>query len=95
MQRSQLFGIVTPEQLSALQNSTRTMTPAQLHAVRQVYSDSFGEGMQVCAAVSAACVVACALAYRRYGVDLEARREESMREEDEIIWAAAMAQESS
>jgi hypothetical protein len=51
--------------------------------------------MQVCAAVSAACFVACALAYRRHGVDLEARREESMREEDEMIWAAAMVRESS
>jgi hypothetical protein len=70
------------------------MTPAQLHAVRQVYSDSFSEGMQVCAAVSAACVVACAFAYRRHGVDLEARMEES-REEDEMIRVAAMAQESS
>jgi len=64
------------------------MTPAQLHAVGQVYSDSFSEGMQVCAAVTAACVIACILAYRRHGVDLEARREESMGEEDKIIWAA-------
>ncbi|PMD64418.1 MFS multidrug transporter-like protein [Hyaloscypha bicolor E] len=95
VQRSQLFGIVTPEPLSALQTSAGTMTPAQLHAVRQVYSDSFSEGMQVCAAVSAACVIACVLAYRRHGVDLEARREESIREEDEMIWAAIIVQESS
>jgi len=95
MQRSELSGIVTPEQLSTLQTSTRTMTPAQLHAVRQAYSDSFSEVMKVCAAISAACAVACALAYRRHGVDLQARREEQMREEDEMARVAAESKESS
>lgn len=81
MQRSELSGIVTPEQLSTLQTSARMMTPVQLHAVKQSYSDSFSEVMKVCAAVSAACAVACMLAYRRHGVDLEARWKEQAREE--------------
>jgi hypothetical protein len=70
------------------------MTPTQLHAVRQAYSDSFSEAMRVCAAVSAACVVACALAYRRHGVDLQARREELLRGEEEMIRVAAEAKKA-
>jgi hypothetical protein len=94
VQRSELSGIATPEQLSTLQTSARAMTPAQLHAVRQAYSDSFSEVMKVCAAVSAACAVACLLAYRRRGVDLEARREELFREEEQMIRMAAQAKEA-
>lgn len=84
MQRSELKGIVTPEQLSTLQISARTMTPAQLHAVRQAYSDSFSEGMKVCAAISAACVLACLLTYRRHGVDLAERRAEQSKQDEEL-----------
>jgi hypothetical protein len=94
MQRSELSGIVTAEQLSTLQTSARTMTLAQLHAVRQVYSDSFSEVTKVCAAVSAACAVACLLAFRWHGVDLEIRMKELAKEEDEMIRAAAEAKET-
>lgn len=70
------------------------MTPAQLHAIRQAYSDSFSEAMKVCAAVSAACAVACLLAFRWHGVDLEIRIKELAKEEDEMIRSAAEAKEA-
>jgi uncharacterized protein (DUF2062 family) len=57
------------------------MTPEQLHAVKQAYSDSFAEGMKVCAAISAACVLATGLTYRREGMDVMGRRREQWEEE--------------
>jgi hypothetical protein len=93
--RSELAGIVTPQQLSTLQISAKTMTHAQLHAVRQGYSDSFSEGMKVCAAMSAACALASSMTFRRHGVNLEARRVEQLREDNEMIKAAKEAKESS
>ncbi len=93
IQRSELSGIVISEQLSTLQNSARIMTPAELHAVRQAYSDSFSEVMKVCAAVSSACAIACLLAFRWHGVDLETRIKELSKEEDEMIRSAAGAKE--
>jgi len=70
------------------------MTPAQFHSVRQAYSDSFSEVMKVCAAVSAACAIACLLAFRWHGVDLETRRKELAKEEDEMIRSAAEAKDT-
>ena len=70
------------------------MTPAQFHAVRQAYSDSFSEVMKVCAAVSTACAIACLLAFRWQGVDLETRRKELAKEEDEMIRSAAEAKDT-
>lgn len=52
------------------------MTPAQLEAVRQTYSDSFSESMKVCAAVSGACVLATGLTWRGERMDIMARRKE-------------------
>jgi len=58
------------------------MTKEQLFAVRQAYSDAFSEGMKVCAAVSAVCVLGALMTYRKHGVGLEERRVEQLREEE-------------
>ena len=50
--------------------------------------------MKVCAAVSAACAIACLLAFRWHGVDLETRRKELAKEEDEMIRSAAEAKDT-
>lgn len=84
MTRSQLTGLVTPTQLSTLQTSARTFTEAQIHAVRQAYSDSFGEGMKVCAAVSAACALATLMTYRRNIPDVATRRAEQLDFDNEL-----------
>jgi hypothetical protein len=75
-EHQQLVGIVTPAQLATLETSARTMTIAQLHAVRQAYSDSFSEAMTVCAAISGACVLATLLTYRKQPLDIIGRRKE-------------------
>lgn len=82
--RSQLTGLVTPEQLSTLQTSARTFTEAQLHAVRQAYSDSFSEGMKVCAAVSAVCALATLMTFRRNVPDVARRRAEQLEVDNEL-----------
>lgn len=56
------------------------MTPKQLYAVRQAYSDSFGEGMEVCAAVSAVCVVATFVTFRRNPEDIDVRMKKQREE---------------
>lgn len=82
--RSQLTGLVTPAQLSSLQASAKTLTEEQLHAIRQAYSDSFSEGMKVCAAVAAVCAVATLMTYRRNVPDVAARREEQLMFDNEL-----------
>lgn len=82
--RSQLIGVITEAQLSTLETSAKTMTEAQLHAVRQVYSDSFSEGMKVCAAISAACALATLMSYRKNDITVGTRREEQLRFDDEM-----------
>ncbi|KAE8448857.1 hypothetical protein EG329_008859 [Mollisiaceae sp. DMI_Dod_QoI] len=68
--------LITASQLETLQTSARTMTPAQISAVRQTYSDSFSEGMKVCAAISGACVIATLLTFKRQKMDILGRRKE-------------------
>jgi hypothetical protein len=66
-QRRELAGVVTSAQLATLQVSAKQMTEAQLHSVRQAYSDAFAEEMRVCAIVSGVCVLAALATYRRSG----------------------------
>jgi hypothetical protein len=71
------------------------MTIPQLHAVRQAYSDSFGEAMIVCAAISAACVLATLLTYRKQPLDLIERRKEQATEYMKFVKAIRESKASS
>lgn len=66
-QRSHLLnsGIITPMQLTTLQSSARTFTPAQLQAVREAYADAFTEDLKVCVIISGVCVLVTFGAFRR------------------------------
>jgi len=68
--------LVTSFQLETFQNSAHEMSPTQLEAVRQTYSDSFSESMKVCAAISGACVLATLLTFRKQKMDIMGRRKE-------------------
>ncbi len=77
------------------------MTPAQLHAVRQTYSNSFSEGMKICAITSAACVLATLITWRKVPIDIVSRRKEQHSEhlrrlkmEKELRDSGAVAAES-
>ncbi|KUJ13592.1 MFS multidrug transporter-like protein [Mollisia scopiformis] len=93
-QNSQLIKthIVTSFQLETLQNSVRDMTPFQLSAVRQTYSDSFSESMKVCAAISGACVLATLLTFRKQKMDIMGRRKEQFI--DNMKFVAAQKQKA-
>lgn len=69
-------GIITSGQLATLATSAKSMTPVQLHAVRQAYSDSFSEIMKVSAAISGACVFATMLTWRKVPMVIAERRKE-------------------
>ena len=74
-------GVVTEEQLANLQIAARRMLPAQLHAVRQAYSDAFNEDMRVCAIVSGVCVLVTLGAFKRNAQPvLERRKQQQLAE---------------
>jgi hypothetical protein len=83
-QRKELLipGIFTEEQLTNLQTAARNFNPAQLHAVRQAYSNAFNEDMRVCAIVSSLCVLVTLGTFRRHNQPvLERRKEQLMTEQ--------------
>ncbi|KAK0100589.1 hypothetical protein ONS95_007046 [Cadophora gregata] len=85
MQHRYLSTLLTPSQLSTLESSSHTLTPTQLLAVRKAYSTAFSESMKVCAAVSAACVFATLITFRRRPIVILERRAEQFREYAELM----------
>lgn len=86
---------MSPEQLASLSVSAHSLSSAQLEAVRGAYADSFAESMKVCAAISAACVLATGLTWRRKGIDVRKRMKEQIMEQRRRVRAErTMAAES-
>jgi hypothetical protein len=79
---NQLRGIVTNSQLASLRDSEKTFTSSQLQAVRRAYSDAFNEDMRVCAIVAGICVLLTLGTFQRNPLDIQARREQQVVEED-------------
>jgi hypothetical protein len=75
-QQHELAGIVTAVEIATLETSVKYMTPEQLIAVRQAYSDSFSESMKVCAIISGVCCVGSCLTWKRAKVDMAAKGNE-------------------
>ncbi|ATZ49074.1 hypothetical protein BCIN_04g02680 [Botrytis cinerea B05.10] len=92
-QQTQLTGIVSPEQLASLETSAKSMTYAQLHAVRQAYSDSFSEDMKVCAIVAGVCVLVTIGTWKKNPVTIEQRFREQIEEEVQRAKGEAMVSE--
>jgi hypothetical protein len=61
------------------------MTAAQLHAVRQAYSDAFAEDLRVCAILAGVCVLVTLVTFRRnpQGV-LEVRKKQVIEEQGRL-----------
>ncbi len=80
VERKQLVdtGLISADQLRSLQASAKFMTIEQLLGVQRAYSDAFVEDMQVCAGVSAACVLAAWIVFRRHPMDVTGRIKEVM-----------------
>ncbi|MCJ1287288.1 hypothetical protein MMC26_006636 [Xylographa opegraphella] len=72
-QRRELTGLVSPSQLASLQAAAPTLTPAQLLAVKQAYSDAFDESLKVCALVMAVCVVVTLGTFQRKPMRVDER----------------------
>lgn len=65
----ELQGILSEEQIDALQTSTKvlnTLDASQAHAVRQAYSDAFSKSMQVCVCMAAVAFVAALFTWQRH-----------------------------
>jgi hypothetical protein len=75
-QRKELTGIVTEEQLTNLREAFKDFTAAQLHAVRQAYTDAFNEDLRVCAIISGICILATLGTFRRSNQPVLERRKE-------------------
>jgi hypothetical protein len=77
-QHRQLAGIVSEQELTNLQASARTLTPEQLHAVRQAYSDAFNEDLRVCAIIAGVCVLVTLGTFRKSPQPVLERRRDQM-----------------
>ncbi|KAH7357280.1 MFS multidrug transporter-like protein [Rhexocercosporidium sp. MPI-PUGE-AT-0058] len=85
MQHRYLSNVLTSSQLSILESTSHTLTETQLLAVRKAYSTAFSESMKVCAAVSAACVLATLITFRKKPMVIMERRGEQVREYTELM----------
>ena len=77
-QRRELAGVVTPAQLLSLQSSARPLSPAQLQAVRQAYSDALDESLRGGAIVSGVCILITRGAYQRKPLNMNDRRQQQL-----------------
>jgi hypothetical protein len=78
MEYDQLPGVVSESQLASLQTSEQELSPAQLHAIRQAYSDAFNEVMRVCAIVAGICVLLTIGTFQRNPLDIPERRKQQV-----------------
>ena len=78
MEYDQLPGVVSESQLASLQTSEQELSPAQLHAIRQAYSDAFNEDMRVCAIVAGICVLLTIGTFQRNPLDIPERRKQQV-----------------
>ncbi|OQE32828.1 hypothetical protein PENFLA_c001G10246 [Penicillium flavigenum] len=65
----ELQGILSDEQIGALQTSTKimnTLNASQAHAVRQAYSDAFSQSMRVCVYMATVAFVAALFTWQRH-----------------------------
>lgn len=83
---------MSTEQLASLESSAKSMTYAQIHAVRQAYSDSFSEDMKVCAIVTGVCVLVTIGTWTRNPVSIEQRHKEQAEEEEERLKGAVLVE---
>jgi hypothetical protein len=78
MEYDQLTGVVSESQLASLQASEKMLSPAQLHAIRQAYSDAFNEDMRVCTVVAGVCVLLTIGTFQRNPIDIPERRKQQV-----------------
>ncbi|MCJ1399791.1 hypothetical protein MMC11_002994 [Xylographa trunciseda] len=92
-ERTELTGVVSQSQLASLQAAARTLSPAQLEAVRQAYSDAFGETLEVCAIVMGICVVVTLGIFQRHPMSTDEKLEHRIVEQRKYLAAKAVAAE--
>ena len=80
-QRSELVAVVTPAQLLSLESSAGSLSPAQLQAVRQAYSDAFDESLRACAIIAGVCILITLGTYQRKPLSMNDRRQQQLIED--------------
>ncbi|CCF37691.1 major facilitator superfamily transporter [Colletotrichum higginsianum] len=73
--RSDLAGVVSPEQLSSLHGAGMNLTEAQATSVRQAYTDSFRKDMHVGTILSGIAILFSLGVYRRNRITFEEQRQ--------------------
>ncbi|WQF83402.1 Putative sugar transporter, major facilitator superfamily, MFS transporter superfamily [Colletotrichum destructivum] len=73
--RSDLAGVVSPEQLSSLHGAGMNLTEAQATSVRQAYTDSFRKDMHVGTILSGIAILFSLVVYRRNRITFEEQRQ--------------------
>jgi MFS-type transporter involved in bile tolerance (Atg22 family) len=81
--RSQLSGILAPEQLANLAGQATTLSATEYAAVRVAYTDALRLMMKVCCAVLAGALVLSSATYSRDRMNLEATMNQRNLEEEQ------------
>jgi len=81
IERKELAGIVAPDQLTSLESSAATFTPAQLLALRRAYAHAFDKTLQVTAIVACCGFLLTLGTIQRNPPDLVTRGKEQVTEE--------------
>lgn len=96
--RWDLVGILTSDQIEALQTSTRileTLSPVEKQAVQQVYTDAFDTTMRICTYTAVVCLVSALFTYQRNPPSAGNPMERAERLRKEETAAAPVLNESS
>ena len=82
-QRQRLLetGIITPSQLQSLREAMSRLTPENLHAVKQAYTDAFDETLVVCAILSGIALLVTIGCWRKNPISMPERRKQQMEAE--------------
>lgn len=80
-ERHQLTGVVSEAQLASLQSAASTLSPAQIQAVRKVYSDSFNETLRVCTIIAAVGILVTLFVYQNDKLGMQERRKQQVMQE--------------
>jgi hypothetical protein len=82
-QRQQLLetGLVSPKQMESLAEAMRSLSPAQVFAIRQAYTDAFKETLIVCSIISGVALLVTAGGFHKKPMTMDDRRKQQFQNE--------------
>jgi hypothetical protein len=82
-QRQQLLetGLVSPTQMGSLAEAMRSLSPAQVFAIRQAYTDAFNETLVVCSVIGGIALLVTIGGWQKHPLTMKNRRQQQFQNE--------------